>query len=83
MTAKNPDERYSDPAEVAAALAPFAQGNRAGESGAGDVGRDVWLDARHGEVGHDDRQESADSDTLARSSPSRSRLPTMSAAGAR
>jgi serine/threonine protein kinase/class 3 adenylate cyclase len=28
MTAKNPNDRYSDPAEVAAALAPFAQGNK-------------------------------------------------------
>jgi hypothetical protein len=28
MTAKNPGERYADPAEVAAALAPFAEGNR-------------------------------------------------------
>jgi serine/threonine protein kinase/class 3 adenylate cyclase len=28
MTAKNPQDRFADPAEVAAALAPFAQGNQ-------------------------------------------------------
>jgi len=28
MTAKNPAERYADPAEVAAVLAPFAEGNQ-------------------------------------------------------
>jgi hypothetical protein len=28
MTAKNPDERFSDPSEVAAALAPLAEGHR-------------------------------------------------------
>lgn len=28
MTAKNPNDRYADPAEVVDALAPFAQGNR-------------------------------------------------------
>ena len=28
MTAKKPEERYSDPAEVAAALAPFAEGHQ-------------------------------------------------------
>jgi hypothetical protein len=28
MTAKDPDDRFSDPAEVAAALAPFAEGHR-------------------------------------------------------
>jgi serine/threonine protein kinase len=28
MTAKRPEERYADPAEVAAALAPLAEGNR-------------------------------------------------------
>lgn len=31
MTAKRPEERYADPAEVAAALAPFAEGNRLAE----------------------------------------------------
>ncbi len=28
MTAKNPDERFSDPSELAAALAPFAEGHQ-------------------------------------------------------
>lgn len=28
MTAKNPDERFGDPAELATALAPFAEGNQ-------------------------------------------------------
>ena len=78
MTAKNPNERYSDPAEVAAALAPFAQGNVLA-----NLVRDT-LDETSGSTHGASRSEtmvakSADSDTLARSSPSRSRLPTMSA----
>src|SRR5262249_55163523 len=35
MTAKNPNDRYGDPAEVAAALAPFCQGNQVGGPGRG------------------------------------------------
>lgn len=78
MTAKNPGERYSDPAEVAAALATFAQGNQLA-----NLVRDT-LDETSGSTHGTSRSDtmvakSADSDTLARSSPSRSRLPTMSA----
>jgi hypothetical protein len=78
MTAKNPDDRYSDPADVAAALAPFAEGNELA-----NLVRDT-VDETSGSTHGASRSEtmvakSADSDTLARSSPSRSRLPTMSA----
>ncbi len=78
MTAKNPNERYSDPAEVAAALAPFARGNVLV-----DLVRDTLDEtagSTHGASKTDTRlAKSAESDTLARSSPSRSRLPTMTA----
>ena len=77
MTAKNPNDRYSDPSEVAAALAPFAQGNRLAS-----LVRDM-LDETSGSTHGAGKSEtmvakSAESDTLARSSPSRSRMPTMS-----
>lgn len=78
MTAKNPIERYSDPAEVAAALAPFAQGNQLS-----DLVRDA-LDEASGSSTHGaSRSEtmvakSAESDTLARSALSRKRLSTVS-----
>jgi serine/threonine protein kinase len=38
MTAKNPTERFADPTEVAAALAPFAAGNHLAELVRGAVG---------------------------------------------
>ncbi len=79
MTAKNPNERFSDPAEVAAALATFTQGNVLA-----DLVRDTLDEtsgSTRGAAKSDTRiAKSADSDTLARSSPSRSsRLPTISA----
>jgi serine/threonine protein kinase len=73
MTAKNPDDRYGDPTEVAAALAAFAQGNQVAalvketlDETSGSTARSVRSDTMIA--------KSADSDTLARSSPSRSRL---------
>jgi hypothetical protein len=80
MAAKNPNDRYSDPAEVAAVLAPFAQGNNLA-----DLIRET-LDETSGTTHDGGKSEtmlgkSAQSDTLARSSPSRSRLPTLSADG--
>jgi eukaryotic-like serine/threonine-protein kinase len=78
MTAKNPNDRYADPAEVAAALAPFAEGNALSA-----LVRNM-LDETSGSTRGASRSEtmvakSADSDTLARSSASRSRQSTMSA----
>lgn len=73
MTAKNPKDRYQDPAEVAAVLAPFAQGNEVAallketldetsdSTTRGSMRSDTML------------AKSAESDTLARSSPIRSR----------
>jgi serine/threonine protein kinase/class 3 adenylate cyclase len=78
MTAKDPGERYSDPAEVAAALAPFAQGNSLAtlvRETLGDNSGSTQGAARSETM----IAKSADSDTVARSSPSGSRLPTMSA----
>ena len=59
MTAKKPDERYADPAEVAAALAPFAEGHQSGAAGASKSCGHVAAtpDAGHREDGDADRQE--------------------------
>ena len=75
MTAKNPAVRYADPAELAAALAPFAKGN----SVATVVGK--TLAATSGSRHHVGRSETivGNSDTLARSGAHRSRSPSMSA----
>jgi serine/threonine protein kinase/class 3 adenylate cyclase len=65
MTAKNPNERYSDPAEVAAALAPFAEGNQLAQVVRG------YIESGDGnqteKMGHSDTMlaKSAESDTLA------------------
>jgi hypothetical protein len=66
MTAKNPNERYSDPAEVAAALAPFAEGNQLAEVVRKYIESEGGL--RTEKMGRSDTMvaKSAESDTLAR-----------------
>jgi serine/threonine protein kinase/class 3 adenylate cyclase len=70
MTAKNPAERYADPAEAAAALAPFAQGNQLAERVRGAVG--VTKRSRTHPMARTETliAKSAESDTKARTSPS-------------
>ena len=70
MTAKNPADRITDPADVVAALAPFAQGNHLAET----VERAIVApqDAPKRGVARDDTRlaKSAESDTLNRSKSS-------------
>ncbi len=66
MTAKNPNERYSDPTEVAAALAPFAQGHELGKLVREAAGAFSGMQT-HGPGKSDTLiAKSAESDTLAR-----------------
>ena len=59
MTAKNPAERYADPAEVAAALAPFAEGHHLARLVRGAVGGTSPRSRTHGidEDGNARREE--------------------------
>jgi serine/threonine protein kinase len=79
MAAKNPSERFSDPAEVAAALAPFAQGNELATLVRETIGGQSGAQTRGGAKSDTMVAKSAESDTLARSWASRSRLPAMTA----
>jgi serine/threonine protein kinase/class 3 adenylate cyclase len=83
MTAKNPNERYSDPAEVVAALSPFAEGHdlpRLVRSIAGD-----GAELQTQKMARSDTMvaKSAESDTLARTPTSRSGLERISPAARR
>jgi serine/threonine protein kinase/class 3 adenylate cyclase len=79
MTAKNPSERFSDPAEVATALAPFAQGNELATLVRETIGGLSGAQTRGVAKSDTMVAKSAESDTLARSWVSRSRLPAMTA----
>ena len=66
MTAKDPNQRYSDPAEVAAALLPFAEGHELTKLVRASVGGPAGLQT-HGAARSDTMvAKSAESDTLAR-----------------
>jgi serine/threonine protein kinase/class 3 adenylate cyclase len=66
MTAKNPNERFSDPAEVAAALAPFAQGNELSQLVRGEIGGSPESQTRIRGRSDTIVAKSAESDTMAR-----------------
>ena len=79
MTAKNPNERYSDPSELAAALAPFAHGNELSklvrEAIVGASGAQTQIGGRSDTI----IAKSAESDTMARTNTSWSGLAAMTA----
>ncbi|HVT26902.1 MAG TPA: protein kinase [Lacipirellulaceae bacterium] len=79
MTAKNPADRYSEPAEVAEALAPFAAGHELSKLVRGTVGS-VASSKTLG-PGRSDTivAKSAQSDTVARAPASWSKLPAVTA----
>ena len=66
MTAKNPDERFADPAEVVAALAPFAEGHQLARAGAAKRSGTSPRSQTQGiaKIGNARSPESAESDTL-------------------
>jgi hypothetical protein len=68
MTAKNPSERYSDPAEVAAALAPFAQGHELTKLVRGMFLGRASAQTQVGAKSDTRIAKSAESDTMARTS---------------
>jgi serine/threonine protein kinase len=70
MTAKNPAERFADPADVVAALAPFAEGNHLADMVQAAVG--TTPHSRTQVMAKSDTlvAKSAESDTRPRSSPS-------------
>jgi len=65
MTAKNPNDRYSDPAEVAAALAPFAHGNKLPTLVEDAIREASRRDTHRGAKSETRIAKSADSDTFA------------------
>ncbi len=79
MTAKNPADRFSDPAEVAAALAPFAEGHQLATLVRGTL-RGSDASQTHGAAKSDTMvAKSAQSDTVARAPASWSKLPPFTA----
>src|SRR5262249_1067754 len=65
MTAKDPQDRYSDPADVAAALAPFAEGNKLTKLVRDTLADPSRLDAHYVSRSETRIAKSAESDTYA------------------